>query len=117
MISRLFHGEKSTQPTRHAVTALLLAKSTGCCAVALQLASEAQAAVAQLTGALKPPGVFSMPGTVAVVAFRAAAAIATQRPTQLGRVLPTLLSVAHAAGKLGEEQPWQPRLQLLVCCW
>lgn len=71
----------------------------------VQLATEAQGATAQLVGILKAPGVFELPGTIAVVAFRAAAAIGTQRPNQLGRILPTLLTVASAAAKSGTHPP------------
>ena len=69
----------------------------------VQLAKEAQASIGQLVGILKAPGIFDLPGTIAVVAFRTAASIGTQRPLSwvascppfclLPAVLPNLLQV------------------------
>ncbi|KAK9793182.1 hypothetical protein WJX73_008046 [Symbiochloris irregularis] len=67
------------------------------------LAKEAQASIGQLVGILKAPGIFDLPGTIAVVAFRTAASIGTQRPVQLGRILPTILAVANSAAKTSAE--------------
>ena len=67
----------------------------------MQLANEAQAAISQLVGMLKPPAVYELPGTVAVVTFRAATAVATQRAPHMGRILPTLLAVANGSCKQG----------------
>ena len=63
----------------------------------LQVAREAEGHVMQLLSLIKLPALNSLPGSVAIVAVKAMGVIAQQRPQFLGRILPTLLSIAAAA--------------------
>ena len=63
---------------------------------ALQLVKEAEAQLLQLVAQLKAPHLAALPSAVAVVAIRAAGAVAQQRPQLLGRIMPTLVGLASA---------------------
>lgn len=66
-------------------------------AVMLQLMREAEVHLGQLTSMLRAPGVAALPGTVAIVAVKAAGSIALQRPFFFSKVLPVLLGLGHLA--------------------
>ena len=57
---------------------------------------EAELHLAQLTSMLRTPGVAALPGTVAIVAVKAAGSIAQQRPFFMSKVLPALLGLGSA---------------------
>lgn len=63
----------------------------------LQLMREAEVHLGQLTSMLRTPGVSALPGTVAIVAVKAAGSIAQQRPFFFSKVLPALLGLGHLA--------------------
>jgi len=63
------------------------------------MATEAPEHVLQLAGLLKRPAVAALPGAVAIVAVKAAGALAALRPQHAGRVLPTLLALAEPAAR------------------
>ena len=50
----------------------------------------------QLTSMLRAPGVTALPGSVAIVAVKAAGSIAQQRPFFISKVLPVLLGLGRA---------------------
>lgn len=62
----------------------------------LQLMREAEVHLGQLTSMLRSPGVASLPGTVAIVAVKAAHSIALHRPFFISKVLPVLLGLGTA---------------------
>ena len=62
----------------------------------LQLMREAEMHLGQLTSMLRAPGVAALPGTVAIVAVKAAGSIAQQRPFFISKVLPVLLGLGLA---------------------
>ena len=62
----------------------------------LQLMREAEMHLGQLTSMLRAPGVAALPGTVAIVAVKAAGSIAQQRPFFITKVLPVLLGLGLA---------------------
>ena len=64
--------------------------------VMLQLMREAEMHLGQLTSMLRAPGVTALPGTVAIVAVKAAGSIAQQRPFFISKVLPVLLGLGLA---------------------
>ena len=57
---------------------------------------EAEVHLMQLVNMLRRPGVAALPGTVAIVAVKAAGSIALQRPFFYNKVLPVFLAVASA---------------------
>ena len=61
---------------------------------ACQVAREADSTVQQLVSMIKMPGLPSLPGSISIVIIKGLGSIAQQRPQYLGRVLPTLLSLA-----------------------
>ena len=48
----------------------------------------------QLVSMIKMPGMPSLPGSISIVIIKGLGSIAQQRPQYLGRILPTLLSLA-----------------------
>lgn len=62
----------------------------------LQLMREAEVHVGQLVNMLRAPGVAALPGTVAIVAVKAAGSIAQQRPFFMNKILPVLVSFGSA---------------------
>lgn len=48
----------------------------------------------QLVGLIKLPALTNLPGSVSIVILKGLGSIAAQRPQYLGRILPTLLSLA-----------------------
>ena len=69
---------------------------SGCCEV--QMACAAEGYVQQLVALVKAAGARQLPGSVAIVAVKAVAALGLQRPQHyLGRVMPTMLATAKAA--------------------
>ena len=52
--------------------------------------------VGQLVNMLRTPGVSALPGTVAIVAVKAAGSIAQQRPFFINKILPVLIGLASA---------------------
>ena len=62
----------------------------------LQLMREAEMHVGQLVNMLRAPGVSALPGTVAIVAVKAAGNIAQQRPFFINKILPVLVALASA---------------------
>ena len=50
--------------------------------------------IQQLVSLIKAPGLTALPGPVAIVILKGLGSIAQQRPLYLGRILPTLLSLA-----------------------
>lgn len=60
------------------------------------LMREAEVHLGQLTSMLRSPGVASLPGTVAIVAVKAAHSIALHRPFFISKVLPVLLGLGTA---------------------
>lgn len=48
----------------------------------------------QLVSMIKAPGLPSLPGSISIVIIKGLGSIAQQRPQYLGRILPTLLSLA-----------------------
>ena len=57
---------------------------------------EAEVHVGQLVNMLRAPGVAALPGTVAIVAVKAAGSIAQQRPFIMNKILPVLVSFGSA---------------------
>lgn len=57
---------------------------------------EAEVHLMQLVNMLRGPGVAALPGSVAIVAVKAAGSIALQRPFFFSKVLPVLLAVTSA---------------------
>ena len=76
------------------------------------MATEAQEHLLQLVGVLKRPAVLALPGAVAIVAVKAAGAVAALRPQHAGRVLPTLLALAASSAQVGHMQT----LLSFTCC-
>ena len=62
----------------------------------LQLMREAEVHLGQLVNMLRAPGVAALPGTVAIVAVKAAGSIAQQRPFFMNKVLPVLIGLGSA---------------------
>ena len=62
--------------------------------IVLQLMREAEEHLGQLTSMLRSPRVAALPGTVAIVAVKAAHAIALHRPFFISKILPVLLGLA-----------------------
>ena len=52
--------------------------------------------IQQLVSLIKAPGLPALPGPLAIVILKGLGSIAQQRPLYLGRILPTLLSLASA---------------------
>lgn len=50
--------------------------------------------ILQLVSLIKAPGLTALPGPLAIVILKGLGSIAQQRPLHLGRILPTLLSLA-----------------------
>lgn len=73
---------------------------------ARQVAKEADGTIQQLVGLIKPPGLTALPGPVVIVVLKGLGSIAAQRPQYLGRILPTLLSLAST---LKQPQVLNPR--------
>ena len=62
----------------------------------LQLMREAEGHLRQLVNLLRAPGVAALPGSVAIVAVKAAGSIAQQRPFFMNKILPVLIGLASA---------------------
>ena len=56
----------------------------------------ADGTVQQLVSLVKAPGLPSLPGSISIVIIKGLGSIAQQRPQYLGRILPTLLSLASS---------------------
>ncbi len=54
---------------------------------------EAEVHLGQLVNMLRAPGIAALPGTVAIVAVKAAGSIAQQRPFFMNKVLPVLIGL------------------------
>ncbi|KAL6748078.1 hypothetical protein V8C86DRAFT_1196037 [Haematococcus lacustris] len=76
------------------------------------LAQDAAAGCKLLAGLLRPAAVASAPGPLTLVAIRAAAAIATARPSLLGRLLPSLITLAKEGGLRATGGPAPPPLEV-----
>ena len=50
--------------------------------------------ILQLVSLIKAPGLTALPGPLAIVILKGLGSVAQQRPLYLGRILPTLLSLA-----------------------
>ena len=64
---------------------------------------EAEVHLMQLVNMLRRPGVAALPGTVAIVAVKAAGSIALQRPLFFSKVLPVFLAVASTQVRNGNK--------------
>ncbi len=60
----------------------------------MQVAKETDGVIQQLVSLIKTPGLTELPGPLAIVTLKGLGSIAQQRPLHLGRILPTLLSLA-----------------------
>ena len=77
---------------------------------------EAEVHLMQLVNMLRRPGAAALPGTVAIVAVKAAGSIALQRPLFFSKVLPVFLAVASTQvrngikSKLAMKTVWRTRV-------
>ncbi len=55
--------------------------------------------ILQLVSLIKAPGLTALPGPLAIVILKGLGSIAQQRPLYLGRILPTLLSLASTVNQ------------------
>ena len=67
----------------------------------------------QLVSMIKMPGLPSLPGSISIVIIKGIGFIAQQRPQYLGRILPTLLSLAS---KVKQPQVPVSIVRLSVIC-
>ena len=77
----------------------------------MQVARMADGTVQQLVSLIKAPGLPSLPGSISIVIIKGLGSIAQQRPQYLGRILPTLLSLAS---NLKQHQVFVHRC---LCMW
>ena len=85
----------------------------------VQVARQAEGHVLQLLGMVKLPGLRQLPGSVAIVGVKSVAYLAQQRPQYLGRVMPTLLSIASGSASNGSaaaaDGGVRARLHMVFC--
>ena len=84
------------------------------CLRVLQVAKQAEGHVLQLLAMVKLPGLRQLPGSVAIVGVKSVAYLAQQRPQYLGRVMPTLLSIASSSASSATNGGVRAGLQMLL---
>ena len=72
--------------------------------------------VGQLVNMLRAPGVSALPGTVAIVAVKAAGSIAQQRPFFINKILPVLVALASAQVSADACCSWAEQYEQHLMC-